>query len=115
MPRSNAAGTAQVPFNGVNPAANGYPPNRQFQNRNHSNPNNRFAGPPGMQAGNYHHRNPYSQQPNGNAANVNPNIVDASNAHMNGDAASPNAIVDLYGADEMQQQQQPPVVRSKIQ
>lgn len=30
---------------------------------------------------------------------------------MNGDAASPNAIVDLYGADEMQQQQQqPPVV-----
>lgn len=69
-------------------------------------PNNRFAGPPGMQAGNYHHRNPYAQQPNANAANVNPNIVDGTNPHLNGDAASPNAInVDLYGNDELQQQQ----------
>lgn len=94
----------------MNPAANGYQANRQFQNRNHLQPNARYGGPPGIQAGNYHHRNPYTQQANANAANVNPNIVDGSQAHMNGDAASPNAInVDLYGNDELQQQQQPPV------
>lgn len=64
-----------------------------------------------MQTGNYHHRNPYTQQPNANG--VNPNngiIVDGGAAqHINGDA-SPNPInVDPYNgnADDLQSQQPP--------
>lgn len=109
IPRNNAAGTAnhQGPYNGINATANGYQGNRQYQNRNHMQTNNRFAGPPGMQAGSYHHRSPYQQQANANGAQL--NQIDGSGAHMNGDAGSPNTInVDLYGSDELQQQQPPP-------
>lgn len=81
-----------------------------YQNRN---PNPRYQGGPpngAMQTGNYHHRNPYAQQPNANPA---PNgiIVDGGAAqHINGDA-SPNTInVDPYnGTGEELQAQQPPV------
>lgn len=62
-----------------------------------------------MQTGNYHHRNPYSQQPNA----VNPNsgiIVDGVAApHINGDA-SPNTInVDPYNGNNDDLQSQQPV------
>jgi len=122
VPRNNnnianngAAGTGAHQYV-PNPNTNGYQGNRGkpegfYQNRN---PNNRYQGGPagGMQTGNYHHRNPYSQQPNVNG--VNPNngiIVDGVAApHINGDA-SPNTInVDQYNgnSDELQQQQPPP-------
>lgn len=64
--------------------------------------------------GNYHHRNPYSQQPNANGVNPNTGIiVDGSAPHINGDA-SPNTInVDPYnGNTDDLQQQQPPVCES---
>lgn len=64
-----------------------------------------------MQTGSYHHRNPYSQQPNANG--VNPNngiIVDGGSApHINGDA-SPNTInVDPYNGNNDDLQSQQPV------
>lgn len=69
-----------------------------------------------MQTGNYHHRNPYTQQPNANGVNgPTPNgiIVDGGAAqHINGDA-SPNTInVDPYnGTGDELQAQQPPVCK----
>lgn len=81
-----------------------------YQNRN---PNTRYQGGPagGMQTGNYHHRNPYTQQPNANGVNPNNGIIvdGGAAAHINGDA-SPNPInVDPYNgnADDLQSQQQP--------
>lgn len=64
-----------------------------------------------MQNGNYHHRNPYTQQPNANGLNPNSGIIVDGGAapHINGDA-SPNTInVDPYNgtADDLQSQQQP--------
>lgn len=64
-----------------------------------------------MQNGNYHHRNPYGQQPNANGLNPNSGIIVDGGAapHINGDA-SPNTInVDPYNgnADDLQSQQQP--------
>lgn len=87
-----------------------------YQNRN---PNNRYQGGPpngAMQTGNYHHRNPYTQQPNANGVNgPTPNgiIVDGGAApHINGDA-SPNTInVDPYNGNGDELQAQQPPVRS---
>ncbi|XP_031625459.1 ATP-dependent RNA helicase dbp2-like isoform X3 [Contarinia nasturtii] len=118
VPRNNnpaANGAHQGPYvhQGVAPAANGYQGNRGkpegfYQNRN---PNNRYQGGPagGIQTGNYHHRNPYSQQPNANGVNPNSVIVDGS-AALNGDASpNPINIVDPYnGNAEDLQSQQPP-------
>lgn len=63
---------------------------------------------PGMQNGNYHHRNPYSQQPAANGVNQsNGIIIDGTAAHMNGET-SPNTInVDPYNGntDDLQTQQ----------
>lgn len=68
-----------------------------------------------MQQGNYHHRNPYSQQQNGNAANG--IIVDVAQSQLGNDTASMNGIasatagvaaVDLYSgnnADDLTQAQ----------
>ncbi|XP_055312953.1 uncharacterized protein LOC129574671 isoform X6 [Sitodiplosis mosellana] len=118
VPRTNnnpaAAGAHQAPY-GMNPNVNGYQGNRGkpegfYQNRN---PNNRYQGGPAgaMQTGNYHHRNPYTQQPNANGVNPNTGIIVDGGAapHINGDA-SPNSInVDPYNgnADDLQSQQQP--------
>lgn len=61
-----------------------------------------------MQNGTYHHRNPYTQQPNANGINQNNGIlIDGSAPHMNGEGSPSTLNVDPYSgaSDELQSQQ----------
>lgn len=89
---------------------NGYQGNRPYHqaNRVHVQPNARHMYQGAMQNGTYHHRSPYTPQPNANGVNQNNGIIiEGAAPHMNGEAASNPINVDPYNGagDDLQSQQ----------